>query len=529
MSDNKIGKVNDEEFSSFLNYLISVKGYSEKTKISYGEDIASFLLFLKEKQRDKGDIDIDLIREYLLTLNVNGLSKATVKRNVSSLKHFYTYLVTFKGYRDNPFEIVQTPKIDKKLPSFLSFEDMNELLESNKRRDDFFASRDQAILELLFASGIRLNELINIRINDIDFTNKRIKIKGKGNKERIVLFNESSLEAILNYMNNLRQRLIPNGVEQDILFLNKKGEKITERGVEHIITTCGVKSGFPLKLHPHMFRHSFATTLINNGADLRTIQELLGHSSIRTTSIYSHLSYNDLKRTYDRCLPSMNIDRYVIFDFNGTMFFDTEKHVIAWREFSLSHFNRKIDDEEFKFINGRNNKEILQYLSNEELDDEEVYKLSVEKEHIYQRICEEDKENLHLVDGLVEFLDRLKKNHIHLGIATSSLYPNVEWYIKTFNLLRWFEKKNIIYDDLTIKKGKPDPEIYFRAMKQLGAIKEQTLVFEDSIPGLESAKRAGVGMLVRIDNKAKSEVSLTDTIKDFSSLNENIINFLNLK
>lgn len=529
MSKSKINRIDDEEFSSFLNYLVSVKGYSDKTKISYGEDIASFLLFLNDKNKNKSDIDIDLIREYLLTLNMNGLSKTSVKRNVSALKHFYTYLVTFKGYKDNPFEIVQTPKIDKKLPSFLSFEDMNELLESNKKREDFFSSRDQAILELLFSSGIRLSELINIKVSDIDFSNKRIKIKGKGNKERIVLFNDSSLESILVYMNNLRQRLIPNGKEQEILFLNKKGEKITERGLEHIITTCGIKSGFPLKLHPHMFRHSFATTLINNGADLRTIQELLGHSSIRTTSIYSHLSYNDLKKTYDRCLPSMNTNRYVIFDFNGTMFFDTEKHVLAWKEFSITHFNREIKNEEFKFINGRSNKEILEYLSNKKLSEEEAYKLSVEKEYIYQKLAEEDKENLHLVFGLPEFLDRLKKNHIHIGIATSSLLPNVEWYIKTFNLLKWFDKKNIIYDDLTIKKGKPDPEIYFKAMKQLNAVKEQTLVFEDSKPGLESAKSAGVGMVIKIDNSLKSEESLTDVIKDFTFLNKNIVDFLLLK
>ncbi len=165
---NKIARVTDEEFLSFLDYLIGVKGYSEETKKSYGEDVADFLLFLSHEHKSKQQVDRELIRIYLLNLNLENMDKSSIKRRLSALRHFYRYLYTYKDYKDNPFETISTPKKDKKLPEFLSFEEVTDLLESNQKREDKLASRDQAILELLFSSGLRCSEIISLKVSACD-------------------------------------------------------------------------------------------------------------------------------------------------------------------------------------------------------------------------------------------------------------------------------------------------------------------------------------------------------------------------
>lgn len=534
---NRIERIKDEEFSSFLDYLVSVKGYSDKTAISYGEDVASFLLFLAEEGKTKGQVDKDVIRTYLLDLNMKGMDKSSIKRGLSALRHFYKYLYTFRGYKDNPFETVSTPKKDKKLPDFLSYEEVCDFLDGNKKREDFLADRDQAILELLFASGLRCGEIISLRIQDIDYETKRVKVLGKGNKERIVPFTSTCRDALLSYQAILRKRLLADEKEE-IFFLSSKGKRLTERGLEYIISEAGVKSGFPLKIHPHMLRHSFATELLNNGADLRTIQEFLGHSSIRTTSIYTHVSYAELKDTYERCFPKiMNNEKKkaVIFDFNGTMFFDEEKHVLSWREFALKKYQKELRDEDFpSHIHGFSNKTILEWMSGKTLSEEEVEVLSTEKELMYQKLCLQDKEHLHLVDGLYEFLDLLKENGVILGIATASRKPNVDWYIKTFDLLRWFEKENIIYDDGTLTRGKPDPMIYLRAYERLGVRNEDTIIFEDSFSGIKSAYESHPHMVIGIRPKEdlhliEDRKELSYVVSDYRHIDDEILSFLNVK
>ena len=540
---NKIARVTDEEFLSFLDYLIGVKGYSEETKKSYGEDVADFLLFLSHEHKSKQQVDRELIRIYLLNLNLENMDKSSIKRRLSALRHFYRYLYTYKDYKDNPFETISTPKKDKKLPEFLSYEEVTDLLESNQKREDKLASRDQAILELLFSSGLRCSEIISLKVSACDFDHKRVRVLGKGNKERVVPFSNVAKNALLDYCSNLRKRLLGfKSNEEDTLFLNNQGQPLTNRGLEYIVSTAGLKAGFPLKIYPHMLRHSFATELLNNGADLRTIQDFLGHESIRTTSIYTHVTYADLKKTYDNCFPMTDTleelheekNCYVIFDFNGTMFFDEDKHVLSWREFAKTHFSREIKDEEFPLhIHGFNNKEILEYLADKEFSQEEVEDLSTKKELIYQRMCEEDKDNLHLVDGLEEFLDELVLHHIPLAIATASRKPNVDWYIKTFHLLKWFEKENIIYDDGSLTKGKPDPMIYNRAIKKLHADKSRTIVFEDSKAGIYSAYQAGVKKVIAIKPveeayKEEGMKEISTCISDYKNLPEEVKNFLNL-
>ncbi len=540
---NKISRIEDEEFHSFLDYLVGVKGYSEKTKKSYGEDVADFLLFLSGEQKSKEQVDKEVIRIYLLNLNLAHMDKSSIKRRLSALRHFYKYLYAFKNYQNNPFETITTPKKDKKLPEFLSYEEITDLLDSNQKRQDKLKDRDQAILELLFASGLRCGEIISLKVSACDFTNKRVRVFGKGSKERIVPFSEVAKKALLQYCENLRKRLLGfSHEEEDTLFLNNKGKPLSERGLEYIVSRAGIKAGFPLKLYPHMLRHSFATELLNNGADLRIIQEFLGHESIRTTSIYTHVTYADLKKTYDTCFPKVDAfegrefqePRYVIFDFNGTMFFDEDKHVLSWREFARTRFDREIKDEEFPaHIHGFNNKEILEYLAGREFSQAEVEQLSTEKELIYQKMCELDQPTLHLVEGLPEFLDELVSSNIPIAIATASRKPNVDWYIKTFDLLRWFQKENIIYDDGTLSRGKPDPMIYHRALEKLGADPKGTMVFEDSKAGILSAYRSHVAKVVALRSaseaiKVKNMKEVSCCIPDFVDVPEDIKNFLHI-
>ncbi len=528
-------RIQDEEFNRFLKYLVNVKGYSDKTRLSYGEDVADFLLFLKEEGKTKELVDEALIKTYLMEKNIDDLSRSSIKRRLAALRHFYKYLVIFYHYDKNPFELISSPKKDKKLPEFLSLKEVTDLLDSNSRRVDFLQKRDQAILELLFASGLRCSEIIHLRTFDLDLENQRIRVMGKGNKERVVPFNDICKEAILDYENNLRLSLLGyDSKKTDILFVNAKGERLTQRGLEYIISEAGTKSGFPLKIYPHMLRHTFATELLNNGADLRTIQELLGHASIQTTSIYTHVTLQDLKKTIQDCMPSISRKKAVIFDFNGTMFFDEDKHVSAWASFAKEKFNRVITDEEFKtHINGFNNKSILEFLLDKKLSEEEVELLSKEKELIYQRLCESDKENLHLVSGLEDFLDDLVRNKITIGIATASRKPNVEWYISTFHLLKWFKKENIIYDDGTIEKGKPDPMIYLTAMKKLDVMSSDTIIFEDSLSGIRSAEGSHPHSIIAIRQHpfSCSEIqnSVSFVLEDYRKIPSEVKTFLDLK
>lgn len=537
---NRIDQVQDEELNQFREYLTGVKGYSDKTSLSYGEDVADFLLYLKKENVSKAKVTTEIIRQYLLELTLRRLEKRSIKRRLSSLRHFYRYLVTYQGFTENPFETISAPRAEKKLPSFFSYEEVCDLLDSNAKREDKLRDRDQAILELLFASGLRCSEIINLTLSSFDFSKQQVRVLGKGKKERIVPFSSVAKDALTKYINGLRGKLLGAKKEEGIVFLNAHGEKLTERGLEYIVSSAAQKAGFPLKIHPHMLRHSFATELLTNGTDLRVIQEFLGHESVSTTAIYTHVSYADLKKTYDSFFPETNTSlpflepKGVIFDFNGTMFFDEDKHVVSWRSFAKRKFNVDIKEEDFPtHIHGHNNREILSYLTGRDVSEEETDQLAIEKEKEYQKYCEEDKKNLHLVKGLPEFLDNLVKHHIPIGIATASRKFNVDWYIKTFDLLKWFKKENIIYDDGTITKGKPDPMIYLKAIKRLGLPAKDIMVFEDSPSGLLSAIRSRAGFVVAIDPPERKEVimqinGVKEFISDYSFLPSSVCSFLGI-
>ncbi len=222
----------------------------------------------------------------------------------------------------------------------------------------------------------------------------------------------------------------------------------------------------------------------------------------------------------------------VIFDFNGTMFFDDDKHVVSWKEFAELKFRVTLTDEDFdEHIHGHNNAEILSFLARRSFTKAEVFQLAKEKELLYQKLCERDTQHLHLSPGLEAFLTILKKHNVKLAIATASMKPNVDWYIKTFDLLRFFKKENIIYDDGTLDRGKPDPLIYQRAFKALNITPEEAIIFEDSLSGLQSAIRSKAKYVISISDRKNKNFDLPGIkyrLNDFNDIPQEICDFLKI-
>ena len=297
--------------SEFLDYLSMNKGYSPNTVFAYQHDIELWERFLSERDIALDKIDPDIIRDFMAEemgrLPSDGNPKRTLARRMSSLRGYYDFLRS-RGYVDkNYFRIMSSPKQDKRLPNVLYVEEVIKLLDENAKRTDPLAERDQAILELLYASGMRASEIVNLRFNSIDFRSLTIRVLGKGKKERIVPFNQTAAKCIKAYQANTRPKLLAKNKSERgplELFLNANGEKLTVRGLEYILKAAEEKTGLYLGLHPHELRHSFATHLLDNGADLRMIQEMLGHSTIDTTQVYTHVSVKKLNEQYQAHFPA---------------------------------------------------------------------------------------------------------------------------------------------------------------------------------------------------------------------------------
>ena len=286
------------DIEKFLEYLRIELNYSDKTIKSYEQDIASFKHYLNSVGLSFVDANPQLIREYLSRQIEQGNTKVTCCRRIAALRHFYSYLVKHQVVKINPFLLVRAPKKEIRYPEALYLEQVEMLFNKNKERDDDLKFRDQAIIELLYASGVRVSELVNIKMNSIDFKNRTIRVLGKGRKERMVMFTISCQNTLLEYLNKSSIRH-----SSDYLFVNAKGEQLTTRGVEYILDQIQNKCGIQLGLHPHMLRHTFATHLLEGGADLRVIQELLGHESINTTQIYTHITEEAMKQQFEMSHP----------------------------------------------------------------------------------------------------------------------------------------------------------------------------------------------------------------------------------
>ena len=288
----------------FLDHLKNERNYSAQTIDSYSRDIEKFFKYLNKEGVLMDQVDILVIRNFLTEELISGVSKRSCKRRLCALKHFYAYMVNNSILETNPFVLVTAPKSEKKMPSVLYKKQIEQLIEENRKREDYLAARDQAILELLYFSGIRAADLVNLDVQHVNVSNRLIRVFGKGKKERIVPFSKTCKESLNTYLNGLRKELIVLNPEFcSALFLNNKGQRLTTRGLEYILDKIEEKTGVFVGLRPHILRHSFATHLLENGADLLTIQELLGHTSLNATQVYTHVTLEEMKKTHSNFHP----------------------------------------------------------------------------------------------------------------------------------------------------------------------------------------------------------------------------------
>lgn len=288
----------------FLDYLKFEKNCSEATILSYQHDIEKFFAFLFKEDVNMDEVDQIVIRNFFTEEISNGVSKRSCKRRLTALRQFYKYLYKQGYVKDDPFLFIDSPKIEKKYPRVLYKEQIEEILNENRKREDELALRDQAILSLLYFCGLRASELCGLELQNIYLKQRVLKVYGKGRKERIVPFNDECKKDIEMYLKVSRTNLLSKNKElSKKLILNNNGHSLTVRGLEYILDSIELKTGTFLNLHPHILRHSFATHLLENGADLRIIQELLGHESINTTQIYTHVTEEAMQEAYSSCHP----------------------------------------------------------------------------------------------------------------------------------------------------------------------------------------------------------------------------------
>jgi integrase/recombinase XerC len=293
----------------FQNYLEVEKNVSMHTKAAYIADVKEFALFLIEKgyvaERDEIIMaETEQIRQYMSQLYQQKFKKITINRKISSLRAFYKYLLRTGKINHNPAETIQSLKTEKYMPVFLSVDEVMELFKIEKDASAL-DMRNRAILEIFYSCGLRLSELAGLDRQDIDFDQKLVKVKGKGRKERIVPVGTPALTAVRKYMENIDaiRKNSEFGIYKKPLFLNIRGQRITARSIARIVNKVTSESGIGRKISPHALRHSYATHLLNAGADLRSIQELLGHESLSTTQKYTAININRMMEVYDKAHP----------------------------------------------------------------------------------------------------------------------------------------------------------------------------------------------------------------------------------
>lgn len=278
----------------FLKYLKNERNFSKYTILNYEKDLESFSDFLKSQNLNFKTVTYSEIRLYISKLYERKYSTATISRHISALKSFYNYLVIEKGFKNNPMILISCPKKEKKLPNYLKYQDLEKLFDSIDTTS--YGQRDILILEMLYSTGIRIGELVNIKIKDISFNERKILVLGKGNKEREVFYGSRCEELLDRYLKDGRKKIIKE--ETDYLFISNSGKKITDDGVRKIIKEIVKKSGLNIKVTPHTLRHTFATHMLDDGADLKTVSDLLGHENLSTTTIYTHVSNERLRNVY---------------------------------------------------------------------------------------------------------------------------------------------------------------------------------------------------------------------------------------
>ncbi len=295
----------DKVLTKYLEYLQYQKNYSHYTVENYHSDIVEFLNYLEKESLDYRDVSYDDIRFYLMYLKEKKDVNSSIDRKLSSLRSFYRFLANEKIVTSNVFTLVNGPKKQKKLPRYFEYNELEELFNIPNTTTPL-GQRDLLLLEMLYATGMRVGEIVNIKVDDIDLSNKTILILGKGNKERYVNFGDYCEEALKLYLGDGYNVL--NLKKEKYLFLNNNGGKLTERGVRFILDKIIKKSSLNKNISPHMIRHSFATHLLNGGCDLTTVQKLLGHESIKATQIYTHVTADRLRDVYYNSFPRAKKD-----------------------------------------------------------------------------------------------------------------------------------------------------------------------------------------------------------------------------
>ncbi len=284
----------------YLEYLKVERKYSNKTILSYKDDLIEYNEFLGNNFTNILNIDMNIVNNYMKYLYDRKITKSSISRKLSSIRGLYNYLVREDIIKENHFNKIQNPKRELYLPKFLKDEELDKIFSvcnSNNPTEE----RDTLIIELLYATGVRVSELVNIKIKDINREEKLIKVLGKGNKERMVIYNSHTKKALDTYLKDGYNYF--NKKSSEYLILNKNGNKLSERYIREIINKKVSQASLDIKISPHTLRHTFATDILENGADLMTVKELLGHESLNTTSIYTHITNEQIKKTYNLAHP----------------------------------------------------------------------------------------------------------------------------------------------------------------------------------------------------------------------------------
>jgi integrase/recombinase XerC len=286
----------DDLIEEFISYISKERKYSDYTETNYLLDLENYQNYINKKHLNFKNISYKNITEYISYLKIDcNLNSTSINRHLSSLRSFYNFLIRSNIVDSNPFKLVKGPKKPIKLPNYMKYNEFEAMIDVCD--DTPLGIRNRAILETLLSTGTRVSELVNIKLNDIDFARHEIKVLGKGNKERICYFNNHTEESLKEYIESSRSVLLKNKTSE-YLFINHIGGNLTPRGIRMIIDNIIKISSINTKVTPHTFRHTFATMLLNEGCDLKSVQELLGHVNLSTTSIYTHVTNDRIKDIY---------------------------------------------------------------------------------------------------------------------------------------------------------------------------------------------------------------------------------------
>jgi len=297
-----------EAISNFLDYLTVEKGLSQNTTEAYRNDLQQLGDFMQEEAKKLGVIppwaafNRQSMLSYLLSLRERSYAPATVARKVAAVKSFFSFMVSEGIMKANPIEGVGSPKIGKALPKPISISQVRRLLEQPVKLAGSDAKRDRAMLELLYASGMRVSELVSLNLDDIDIEGGYIRCFGKGHKERLLPIHQQAASVVEDYIKENRSRLV-HSKDERALFVNARGERLTRQGLWQILKEYAKSAELGADITPHTLRHSFATHMLNGGADLRSVQELLGHANITTTQVYTHLTTEHIRNSYEKAHP----------------------------------------------------------------------------------------------------------------------------------------------------------------------------------------------------------------------------------